>query len=373
MYTLLLQAGRGVTSVILMAALCLAWSGAATGQASLELLSVLRHDAVTGAHDIEVRGDFAYVAGKANRHQPGKAGRFAVVDVSNPQSPLVRAALSEEDSPALHNAQTVLLMDDLCLLGTDDLLAIDIADPDSPRIVATVRHDAVERINGMIAWGDTAIAANKTGQLNVFDISDPRRPDGAGSLDTRAHGNVVSPHDIARLGARHVVVPGAGREAPVHFAVYAVSRDGDTVLPVDEWRCTGTIADQRLAGANRVVVDEQYAYVACHYSNRIGVIDLADPGAPALAATIPTRGAEPDGLALQDGVLFVGAGKTVEAIDVSSPEAPRSLAVFRGGPLFTKPEEGRAGNAHDLVVRDDLVYVTAQRDGAIGILRFTRE
>jgi len=168
-------------------------------------------------------------------------------------------------------------------------------------------------------------------------------------------------------------VPSAGQEAPVHFGVYEVSRDGETVLPVEDWRCVGAVADDRLAGANRVVVNGRYAYVACHYADMVGVIDLDDAAAPKLVAAMGTTGVEPDGLALQDGVLFVGAGKTVEAIDVSDPTAPRRIAHYAGGPWFTKPEAGHAGNAHDLVVQGSLVYVTAQRDGAVGILRFIRD
>lgn len=69
-------------------------------------------------------------------------------------------------------------------------------------------------------------------------------------------------------------------------------------------------------------------------------------------------------------LVFAGAGKTVEAIDVSNPESPASLAHLEGEPIFTTPRNGCAGNAHDLVVRDGLVYVTAQPGGRIGILRF---
>lgn len=341
--------------------------------AEFEFVGLLRHDAVAGAHDIEVRGDLAYVAGKANRHQPGRAGRFAILDVSDPAAPSVRAVVDEKQEPAVYNAQTVLLRDEVCLLGADALLAYDIANPAAPRRTALVEHDEIARINGMIAWGDYAVAVNKAGFLNLFDIREAAKPSYLGALNTKERGNLLSPHDIARYGKHHLVVPGAGREVPVHFGIYHVSGDGESILPPSAWRCTGTISDERLAGANRIVADVRYAYVACHYSNRIGVIDLANPTSPVLIATIETQGAEPDGLALENNVLFVGAGKTVEAIDVSDPTRPRSLACYRDGPLFTLPETGRAGNAHDLVVQDDLVYVTAQRDGAVGILRFHRE
>lgn len=362
-------------ALVLCAAAAMAVCGAEENappdrQPGFRLLSVLSHAGVVGAHDIEVRGGLAYVAGKANKPLGRRAGRFAIVDVADPASPAVRGMLSEADHPALHNAETVLLLDDVCLLGADALLAVDISDSAAPRITACVEHEQIERINGMVRWGRHVAAANKSGYLDVFDVSGPRGPVFAGALNTRKTGNLHSPHDIARFGRRYLVAPGAGKDVPVHFAVYEAADAEGTLRPVEGWRLAGVVSDPLLAGANRVVVDARYAYVACHYSNRVGVIDLRHPDAPELVATLPTAGAEPDGLALADGTLFVGAGKCVEAVDISRPARPRPLAHFRGEPLFTLPREGREGNAHDLVVRGGLVYATAQRDGRIGILAF---
>lgn len=342
----------------------------AGASAHLQLLSVLEHPAVTGAHDIEVRGSCAYVAGKANKPLGRRAGRFAIVDISNPKRPVVVGSLSESDHPALHNAQTVLLLDETCLLGADALLAIDVADPSTPRITACIEDKTIARINGMIAWEDKAIAANKDGFLNVFMASDPQSARFLGAFNTRKNGDLRSPHDLARFGKRFVIVPSAGADVPVHFALYQVAGDDGELLPTTEWRLAGSLADERLAGANRVVVDKHHAYVACHYADTIGVIDLTDPEAPTLVTALPTQGCEPDGLALAGDVLFVGAGKHLEVLDVSNPVQPHHLGHYQGAPLFTLPQEGCAGNAHDLVLHDGLVYVTAQRDGRMGVLRF---
>ncbi|MFP4499686.1 MAG: LVIVD repeat-containing protein [Candidatus Hydrogenedentota bacterium] len=336
----------------------------------LQLVSVLEHPAVTGAHDIEVRGSYAYVAGKANKPLGRKAGRFAIVHIADPQRPKVVGSLSESDHPALHNAQTVLLLGDTCLLGADALLAIDIADPSAPRITACIEDRTIARINGMILWNEKVIAVNKDGFLDVFSVSEPRAPRFLGAWNTRKRGDLVSPHDLARFGKRYVVVPGAGKDVPVHFAVYQVAGDDGVLRPAGDWRLAGTLSDEKLAGANRVVVHGRYAYVACHYADTIGVVALADPEQPALVTAYPTQGCEPDGLALAGDVLFIGAGKHVEAVDVSNPLHPQPLAHYEGAPLFTLPLEGCNGNAHDLVVQDGFVYVTAQRDGRIGVLRF---
>ncbi len=339
---------------------------------TLSPVSVVDDDAVAGAHDVDVRGGLAFVAGKANKYLPGRAGRFAVVDVSDVEDPTVLSALSEETSPALHNAETVLPLEDVCWVGTNALIAVDVEDPKDPRILSIVRHDKVDRINGMVRQGDRLLAASKSGRIVVFDVSDPRRPRFVGAIDTRRRGDIRSPHDIARFGEKHVAVPGAGKNVPVHFGLYRVG-DGQELHPPRDWTFVGGVSDTALAGANRIATDGSHAYVVCHYSHRLGVVDLTDPQQPALVADIPTAGYEPDGLALDGETLFIGAGRTVEAVDVSDPASPTSLTYFHGEPIFTKPVGGGEANAHDLVLHDGHVYVTAQRDGRLGILRWERD
>jgi len=330
--------------------------------AGLSLLAVLEHDSLAGAHDIEVRENLAFVA--------GKTGRFAIVDVADTKAPSVLSMMNVEDEPALGNAQTVLLTGDTCLLGADALLAIDISDPASPSITHIVEDERIARINGMVQWGDHAIAVNKTGYLDVFDITDPRKPEFLGAADTRKEGNLKSPHDVATFGDRYLVVPSAGKDMPTYFGIYQISEDGEELSTAEEWKCLGTVSDPKLAGANRIVADSRYAYVVCHYSHRLGVIDLAEPGAPQLITTIRTAGYEPDGLALHGDKLFVGAGRTVEVFHVANPAEPQRVALYKGDPLFAESKGPGLGNAHDLVVKDGIVYVTAQRDNRIGILKF---
>ena len=57
-----------------------------------------------------------------------------------------------------------------------------------------------------------------------------------------------------------------------------------------------------------------------------------------------------------------------------SPRRPKRLGSYRGGKLFPttlKLLDGRArrDNGHDLVYRDGYLYVTAQNDNQLGILK----
>jgi len=79
-------------------------------------------------------------------------------------------------------------------------------------------------------------------------------------------------------------------------------------------------------------------------------------------------------MTIAGSILFVAGGECVEAIDVSNPREPVSIAQYRGGDLFPSRSiqlgaEIRYDNGHDLVYRDGILYVTAQNDDRLGILR----
>ena len=68
----------------------------------------------------------------------------------------------------------------------------------------------------------------------------------------------------------------------------------------------------------------------------------------------------------------------MEAIDLTDPQHPVSVAQYRGGDLFPSREiilhgEPRYDNGHDLVYRDGCLYVTAQNASRFGILKVNNE
>jgi hypothetical protein len=261
----------------------------------------------------------------------------------------------------------------ICLLGTNDLLAVDVSDPDRPEIGKRIADPMIDRINGMAQRGRHVLAANKSGYVDVFEVSDPADPRFVGALNSRDRGNIRSPHDIAAFGERIIIVD-QRTGSPLKLRIYRVAEGPESELwPIERWVVEGTVRGEELDGANRVAVQGRYAYIACNYGHSLGVIDMADPENPEKVAVIPTAGREPDGLCRVGDTLFIGAAKTVQAVEVSNPRKPRDLghcdcaeAVF--------PDSGpESGDAHDLVVRDGIVYVTAQASDRLGILRFKRQ
>ena len=338
------------------------------------LVSTIQDHAALGrAHDVEILGDFMFV--------PGKGGSVAIIDVGDPEEPrLVWSADLGED------AQTVLPWNQHLFVGSRDFVSIDISDPGRASVRNRLRNrPQIDRINGMIAWGDHILYANKQGWIGAVDVSQPDEPVFAGAVNTEKRGNIISPHDIAIFGDYAVIVDQRDG-SPLKVRAYRVadSETGD-LLPVERWEPAGSVSGDRLNGANRVVVSGDYAMVGCNKSNTLAVIDFSDPTAPKTVRILPFPG-EPCGLTLAGSVLLAAGGRAIRAVDVNNPRRPEALATFESEEIFAskfaRTDEGEkryttidgkrqvsSGNAHDLVYRRGLVYVTAQNDDQVGILR----
>ncbi len=330
--------------------------------------------ALARPHDVEVRGSLMFV--------PGKGGTIAVIDVADPARPKVVWSTRYPKN----DAQTVLVHGRYLMVGASDFFSIHIGDPRRPRVCKRL-HDRprIDAINGMILWDDHVLYANKRGWIGAVDVSNPAEPKLAGALDTRTRGDIVSPHDIARCGWNHIVIVDQRDQSPLKVRVYRVADAmGRTLLPVDKWRPEGAVAGDRLNGANRVAVRGHHAFVACNKANTLAVIDLGNVAEPKTVCVLDLHG-EPSGLGLKGEVVFVGAGQTIHAFDVSNPRRPIELAAFRSTKVFptayakvggkkryTTKNGVRTvcrGNAHDLVCCHGHLFVTAQSDDQVAILR----
>jgi hypothetical protein len=116
--------------------------------------SHLEHDeAFSGAHDVELSGNLAFV--------PGKGGTIAIVDVADPTKP--ELVWFQHDRQQLPDSETVLPLGKHLLLGTRDFLSLDISDPTNPVILKKISDPTrIDRINGMVKRGDHVFAANKS-------------------------------------------------------------------------------------------------------------------------------------------------------------------------------------------------------------------
>jgi hypothetical protein len=341
-----------------------------TTPAPLELIGVLRNDsALNGAHDVEVRDGIAYVA--------GKGGNLAIIDVSNPTAPALLSSIV--DASLIEDAETVLPVGDVLLLGARDLFAIDVSDPRKPTILEHISdRPKIDRINGMISHKGLLFTANKTGWIGVFDIRDPKQPKYLDAFDAGGRGEQPKTHGIARWGDK-VVAVSTQQGAGYQVRIYEPFDSAGKLLPSADWVIGPGVQSAAnafdLDGANRVAVRGDLAIIGAFAPDRMAVVDLEHAKQ---LANMPVCDIDATGLEVVGDIAFVSGGECVEAVDISRPDNPVSIAQFRKGELFptrqVMQDDGwHYDNGHDLVYRDGLLYVTAQLDNRLGILRVNDE
>ncbi len=348
-------------------------------ETSFTLVGLLHDDqALNRPHDVELQGNTAYVA--------GKGGTLAIIDISDATKPKLLSSLTK-----LEDAETVLPVGDILLLGTRDFLSVEVKDPKHPVIVNRISdRPRIDRINGMVRRGNYVFTANKSGYVALFDISQPSAPILKGVLDTKKRGGLRSPHDIAVFGD-YIIVVSAGNASDLFsqhnsLAVYRVADlQNHQLLPIEKWtieailNASGKLQDS-LSGANRVAVtsDHRFATVGAFIHSRFGIIDIRNPQNIKQIANMPVGDISATGMTISGKIAFVAGGECVEAIDITEPTAPVSLAQYRGGKLFPTRRlilkgQARFDNAHDLVYRNGYLYVSAQNDNQFGIIKINNQ
>jgi hypothetical protein len=268
------------------------------------------------------------------------------------------------------------------LIGTRDVFLFDVSNPSRPKEIAAIKaRPRVDTLNGFARLGDTVFAANKQGHIFAVDVTTPATIRLLGARETRSSGELAAPHDAAFCGGLLVIVSPEGfgdQSRPGKLAVYRVADDAGRPLPAEQWTRVGHLEHPRLAGANRVMTHGTFAYVGSSLHsvadrtdclrNNVSVIALSDPATPKLRGSVDfpdERG--PNGLEVAGKVVFAAGGRTVQAIDVSNPDAPRELARFTSAEAFP----GGQDDAHDLVYHDGHLFVTAQTSHSLVVLKWT--
>lgn len=354
--------------VVVLLLVLLGEQAAHSDDAGMSVVAVLvDDDALNRPHDVEIQGNLAFV--------PGKGGSIAIIDIAKPVSP--RLLWYKRDRQELADAETVLTMGSYLLLGTKNaLISFDISDPSAPRISETVRDPKrIVSINGMVKRKKHIFAACKGGWVDVFSVADPAAPKLVGAFKLRTSGPspLHDSHDIDLFGDYILVVDpgGFGRQGLTgKLGVYRIA-DPSTheLLPVEEWKQAGVLVSDDLAGANRLQVQGNYAYVGRSLGGNpcsAAIVDISKPERPIQVASVPLsdpRGC--NGLTVVGKVLFLAGGQTVEAIDISTPTQPAKLTVYKCLDAFAAGQD----SAHDLVYRNGYLYVTGQRDNSFVVLR----
>lgn len=207
--------------------------------------SVREPNTLFGAYGVAISGSYAYVASQGCLSgQPCPVATvgdsFAVVNVSNPASPSIVARIHSmplpppwEGTGALEHATAVAISGSYAYVTAfyaDRLTVISIANPLSPKIVATIK-DATNlnypvdvAVSGEYAYVVDQISP---GRLTVVNVSNPENP-----------------------------------------------------------RVVTSFANPALNGAYRIRVRGDFAYVSAASADDVAVLDISNPLSPRLAATV---------------------------------------------------------------------------------------
>ncbi len=256
--------------------------------------SIRDPDTLFGAYGVAISGNYAYIASQgclSGQPCPVKSvgDSFAVIDVSNPASPSIVASIHNSSLPApweatnaLSHATAVSISGSYAYVTaaySDRLTVVSIANPLSPKIVATIGDPTSLSFPVDVAVsGEYAYVADQVspGRLTVLNVSDPTNPQVVASL-----------------------------------------------------------ANSALNGAYRVHVRGDFAYVSASSADDVTVLDISNPLSPRLAATVSSDADlnRTTGLDLDPSGAYLVASSPYLSSQYQSLYPPFTLEP--GGPAMT--------------------------------------
>jgi hypothetical protein len=275
--------------------------------------------------------------------------------------------------------------------GESALAVVDIAVPWQPSIVGTL---AVTGTDAMALDGDRLVLARAHG-LDVLDVSDPVLPRLVGSCAlpfsspfavaiagdqayVTGSGDTVSivdiedppaPRPVGLFSAPDAILWGVAVEGD---RAYVTESHGLLVIDVSDPTAPvllasldlpGETRDVGLYGGHAFVVD---AFGTGELPGRMHVVDVSEPADPRLVTTlvVPTNGH-----LTMTGNVAVVAGWGVDAFDVSDPSAPREVGG-RGGPPSTADAVATSGHLYSAIGSGGLFSLAmwAYSPGAFDVL-----
>ncbi len=285
-------------------------------------------ETLTGATAVAIVGHYAYVTDYY-------AGRLTAIDISNPAKPVI--AGSSPPSNELLNASTVNVAGGYAFVvaknrngpfgsesnddGTGNSLTIlDVAsNPASPAILGSI-HDA----NTLFGAYGVAVSGNYAFVASQGCLSGQPCPN-------HSVGNAFAVIDISKPSAPTIV-------AALH----------NSSLPAP-WKGSGA-----LSHATSVAIWGNYAYVTAAYQNRLTVVDISNPLAPKIVASLKdnTNLNFPVDVAVNGQYAYVvdqiSPGQ-LTVLDVSNPASPRVVASLASATL---------NGAYRIRLRGDFAYVS---------------
>jgi len=258
----------------------------------------------TATGDLAIEGDHAYVV-----LQTG----LAVYDVSDPEAPTPVGSLAIDPGRLAVSGGFAYLVGGWP--GT--LSVVDVSAPAAPALV-TSYEIAYDNFNGIAVFGNRVYLPSVFEGVFIVDVSNPAAPSLLGVMDTPA-----GPRDVAVVGSIAYV---AFNDSGVHAFDLA-----DPASPVEVARIAMPWIARSLAAAGEVL------YVATHYTG-LHVVDISVPTAPRVIGGVQTAGRASD-LAIGPDAVYVAddyAGLSIAPRQCGTTTAP-AVSASLGAPCFPNP------------------------------------
>ncbi len=255
---------------------------------------------------VAISGHYAFVVSKnrnasASSNDDGSGNSLTIVDISTPTDPTVVGTV--RDPNKLFGAYGIAVQGNYAYVAYQGLLSspqpqtpdtsaggfsvIDISTPTGPTIVANIDNSS---LTGSFANGlnhATAVAISPNGhyayvtsfnrwKLTVVNISNPTSPSVSYVLSDGTH--LQWPNYVTVVG-NYAYVANQAASTVDQFTILSLLNQAQPVV-------VGSLSNSVMAGAYRVRVRGNFAYVAANSTSSVAAIDISNPSSPRLAASI---------------------------------------------------------------------------------------
>jgi hypothetical protein len=250
-------------------------------------------------------------------------GGLTILDVSNPSNPV-----------EMSFTITARYARDVVVVGTtayvsdrfSGLWIVDVSDPEYPVRLSSVPFGGES--GELTIMDGYAYVLNNTKGVVAVDVRDPTQPEWVGSSDSVTW-PLLDYRSIA-AGGQHVYVGGGLPALKILDAT-----DSSSISWVGSYGGPGVVYDFEIEGS--------YLYAA-DYPLGLWIIDKSDPGRLVVEGVFSHGGASAVGVSA--GYAYVAGWGTLQAIDISQPDAPIGRASV-----------GITGEGKDIEIEGDTLYL----------------
>lgn len=269
---------------------------------------------IMGAERLDIQGKFAYVSGKG-------ADNFVVVDISDPSTPVVIATVAAGGGNLLNNPYGIKAVGDRLYVSSEASNSLEIFDiTDHANITRLGGITGLNGANEIAVQGNiVAVVSNIGDNVKTIDVSDPTAPVvlDTYSTDLNNVNALTIQGDYIYTGA-----PGAG--SGDLFLVLDISDPANITL-------SGSVA---LADPHGFYASGRYVYVANNFSSTLlKVVDVSDPTTPVVVGSASSTEDAPMGITVAGNYAYITAtnGDSVVVFDISDPTAPTKVGTIING------------------------------------------